>query len=95
MTEHTFDLYWIAVDPADQGRGLGGQLLAAAEHQVRARGGRLLLIETASESAYAATVRFYEHAGYALLARIDDYYRDGDDKLVFGKRLDLPRAPGD
>lgn len=86
MTEGTFDLYWIAVDPDDQGKGFGGRLLAAAEAEVRARGGRLLLIETASQAAYAATIRFYERAGYTLASRIADYYKVGDDKLIFEKR---------
>lgn len=82
----TFDLYWIAVDPAEQGRGLGRRLFTAREGEVRMRRGRLLLIETASQAAYAATVRFCEHPGSDLVARID-YYRLGDDKLVFVKRL--------
>jgi D-alanine-D-alanine ligase len=86
MTQGTFDLYWIAVDPADQGRGFGQRLLSTAEDIVWSRGGRLLLIETASHASYADTVRFYERAGYTILARIEDYYRVGDDKLVFGKR---------
>jgi len=87
MTEGTFDLYWIAVDPADQGHGYGQRLLAAAEAEVRSRGGRLLLIETASQATYTATIRFYERAGYTLASRIADYYREGDDKLVFEKRF--------
>ena len=87
MTEGTFDLYWIAVDPDDQGRGFGARLLTAAEDEVRSRGGRLLLIETASQDAYAATIRFYERAGYEIASRIADYYRPGDDKLVFAKRF--------
>ena len=87
MTDGTFDLYWIAVDPDEQGRGLGRQLLAAAEGEVRARGGRLVLIETAGHDAYAPTIRFYERSGYTLVSRIADYYRVGEDKLVFEKRL--------
>lgn len=87
MTVGTFDLYWIAVDPDDQGKGFGRRLLAAAEAEVRNRGGRLLLIETASQAAYTATIRFYERAGYTLASRIADYYREGDDKLVFEKRF--------
>lgn len=87
LTDGTFDLYWIAVDPAAQGRGYGQQLTRLAEHEARARGGRLLLIETASHDTYAPTVRFYERAGYELVSRIADFYKTGDDKLTFAKRL--------
>lgn len=87
LTEGTYDLYWIAVDPAMQGRGIGSALLDWAEAEVRHRDGRLVLIETSSQETYRPTVRFYERSGYTLLARIAGYYRRGDDKLVFGKYL--------
>ena len=88
LTHGTFDLYWIAVDPSAQGRGYGQALTQLAEDEARARGGRLLLIETASQDTYAPTVRFYERAGYALVSRIVDFYKVGDDKLTFAKPLD-------
>ncbi|HVR06676.1 MAG TPA: GNAT family N-acetyltransferase [Thermoanaerobaculia bacterium] len=87
LTEGTYDLYWIAVDPAFQGAGFGRALLAFAEADVRATGGRLLLIETSSQESYGATIRFYEKSGYPLAARIKGYYRPGDDKLIFAKQL--------
>lgn len=87
LTDGTFDLYWIAVDPSAQGHGYGQELTRLAEHEARARGGRLLLIETASHDTYAPTVRFYERAGYELVSRIADFYKTGDDKLTFAKRL--------
>ena len=87
LTDGTFDLYWIAVDPTAQRRGYGQELTRLAEHEARARGGRLLLIETASHDAYAHTVRFYERSGYDLVSRIADFYKKGDDKLTFAKRL--------
>lgn len=79
LTASTYDLYWIAVDPGAQGGRNGRALLAFAESDIARRGGRLLLIETASHEAYAATIRFYERAGYVLMSRIPDYYRPGDD----------------
>jgi ribosomal protein S18 acetylase RimI-like enzyme len=88
LTDGTFDLYWIAVDPSAQGRGYGQALTRLAEDEARARGGRLLLIETASQDTYAPTIRFYERAGYELVSRILDFYKVGDDKLTFAKRLD-------
>lgn len=87
LTDGTFDLYWIVVDPAAQKRGLGRLLLRAAEEDVARRGGRLLLIETSSQPSYEATVRFYKRNGYRLEARIHNFYRPGDDKLVLAKDI--------
>jgi ribosomal protein S18 acetylase RimI-like enzyme len=88
LTDGTFDLYWIAVDPSAQGRGYGQALTRLAEDEARARGGRLLLIETASHDAYAPTIRFYERAGYELVSTIHDFYKRGDHKLTFAKALE-------
>lgn len=87
MTDGTFDLYWIVVDPAAQKRGYGRLLLRAAEDDVAKRGGRLLIIETSSLPAYDATVRFYKRNGYRLEARVHDFYRRGDDKLILAKDM--------
>ncbi|HEY8021902.1 MAG TPA: GNAT family N-acetyltransferase [Thermoanaerobaculia bacterium] len=87
LTDGTYDLYWIAVDPTSQGGGRGRALLAHAEEDVRRRRGRLLLIETSSQESYNATKRFYERSGYPLVARIPDFYRLGDDKLIYAKYL--------
>ncbi len=87
LTEGTYDLYWIAVDPAAQHRGVGAFLLRHAETAIRARGGRLLVAETSSLPHYANTRAFYQKHGYRELARISDYYRPGDDLIVYGKYL--------
>lgn len=87
LTDGTFDLYWIAVDPSAQGRGYGQALTKVAEDEARARGGRLLLIETASHETYSATIHFYERGGYELVSRIPDFYKEGDDKLTFAKTI--------
>lgn len=87
LTEGVYDLYWIAVDPKQQGRGFGQILLRFVENEVRSLNGRMLLIETSSKGSYASTMRFYERAGYEEISRIKDFYRVEDDKLVFCKRL--------
>ncbi len=87
LTQGTYDLYWIVVNPASQGKGFGSHLLKYVETDVLSRGGRMILIETSSQEAYGATVRFYEHSGYHLAARIRNFYRVGDDKLIFQKEL--------
>jgi ribosomal protein S18 acetylase RimI-like enzyme len=87
LTQGVYDLYWIVVDPASQGTGLGRLLIAHVEQDVLNRGGRMILIETSSQDTYGATVRFYERNGYQLAARIRNFYKIGDDKLVFQKEL--------
>ena len=87
LTDGVYDLYWIVVDPASQGKGFGRRLLDYVEGDVIARGGRMLLIETSSQQTYGGTIRFYEKSGYELAARIKNFYRIGDDKLIFSKEL--------
>ncbi len=88
MTEGTYDLYWIAVDPSARGTPVATALDQAVSEAVRALGGRWLLAETSSLPAYEPARRFYQKRGYRLLERIEDFYRLGDDRLTFGKRLD-------
>ncbi len=87
LTQGAYDLYWIVVDPACQGKGFGSHLLEHVETDVLSRGGRMILIETSSQESYGATILFYEHSGYHLAARIRNFYRVGDDKLIFQKEL--------
>lgn len=84
-TRFSFDLYWIAVDIKVQGSGIGQQLLAATEAQIRAQGGRRVYVETSSRPLYERTRRFYERAGYIEEARLSQYYAPDDDKVLFVK----------
>lgn len=90
MSDGVWDLYWIAVDPREQGHGIGHTLLKFVETEIRRRGGRMLLIETSSKRSYEPTVRFYQRAGYDEISRIKDFYRIEDDKVVFSKDLAQP-----
>lgn len=87
LADGVFDLYWIAVDPKQQGQGFGQVLLRFVENEVRRHRGRMLLIETSSKESYAPTVRFYQRSGYDEISRIKDFYRIEDDKVVFCKKL--------
>ena len=86
-TVHSFDLYWIVVDPAHQGRGLGRNLMAGVEAAVRAAGGRRLYVDTSTSEAYAPTRAFYLRCGHHLAAELPDFYAPGDGKAVFCKVL--------
>jgi len=87
LTDRTFDLYWIAVDAAIHRGGVGRGLLAATEEAVRTQGGRLLIVETSGLEKYAPTRAFYLATGYIQEAILKDFYRDGDDLVIFTKHL--------
>lgn len=88
LTEGTWDIYWMAVNPQKQRQGIGRRLLNDAETSISDAGGRLILIETSSKPDYERTRYFYQSCGYEIIARIPDFYTPGDNKIVFQKRLD-------
>ena len=90
LTESTYDLYWIAVDKSKHRGGVGKRLLKFAEEEIARRGGSMLLVETSSQETYGGTIQFYEKTGYELVGKIKEYYKPGDDKLIFMKKLAEP-----
>lgn len=87
LTEGTYDLYWIAVNPAIQSKGVGSGLVKYIEEHIKNKNGRLILIETSGKPGYEKERKFYEKNNYGLLYRIKDFYRPGDDLVVYGKYL--------
>lgn len=85
----TWDLYWMAVDPARQGLGLGTVLVEEMERRIAGRA-RLVIVETAGRPDYAATRGFYEARGYRAVRRIPDFYAPGDDQVTYVKYFALP-----
>lgn len=91
LTAKSYDLYWIAVTPAAQGRGVGRELLRLAERAVARKGGGNLYIETSSRRVYDRTRRFYRDARYRTVARLRDFYAPGDHKVMFCKVIRAAR----
>lgn len=89
-TQSSYDLYWIAVDPVWQSRGVGRWLMGEAERRIAQMGGTRVYVETSSRAQYEPTRRFYERCGYAIAAQLTDFYAPGDDKVVFVKPLQPP-----
>jgi ribosomal protein S18 acetylase RimI-like enzyme len=84
----SWDLYWIAVHPDQQGSGLGKRLLKETEDRVRQAGGLALYAETSGKAQYASTRGFYERSGYDTAGVFADFYAPGDAKYTYCRRLD-------
>jgi len=85
LTEGTYDLYWMAVAPKEQGHGYGKELVRWLEKQVRDANGRMIVIETSSQPKYHPTREFYLRLGYKEVSRIADFYKPGDDRIIYVK----------
>ena len=86
-SEVSWDLYWIAVAPEAQGKGIGAEIMRRCEAAIRRSGGLQVYVDTSSSPAYAATRSFYLRQGYRLEAEFADFYRPGDGKVVYAKVL--------
>ena len=87
MTDGSWYIYWIAVSPTLHGKGVGREILLYAEDDIRKRNGRILFIETSSQPSYEPTRRFYLRQGYEVTGVLRDFYTDGDDMVIFRKRM--------
>jgi D-alanine-D-alanine ligase len=88
LTAASYDLFWIAVNQAHQGKKIGRILLEKSEELVRAAGGRQVYIETSNRGQYASTRGFYLRCGYREAAVLKDFYDIGDDKVIYEKVLE-------
>jgi GNAT superfamily N-acetyltransferase len=85
LAEDAYDLYWMAVAPSEQGKGRGKEIVRWLEAEVGRRKGRVIIIETSSQPKYHGTRQFYIDLGYREVARVPDFYRAGDDRVIYAK----------
>lgn len=62
-------------------------MMAYIEQLLGQRDGRILIVETSSDDAQMGARKFYAKMGYTLAATIKDFWKDGEDKIVFWKKL--------
>lgn len=87
FAEGVWNLYFIGVHPTHQGKGRGTALLSYVEDALTTKGERILLVETSGVGSFELTRTFYRKNGYDEEARIRDFYKVGDDKVIFRKAL--------
>lgn len=87
LTEGTWNMLAIAVLPEWQGKRIGAAIVAGLEATLRAQGQRVLIADTSGPDDFRETRDFYRKNGYREEARIHDFWAEGNDKIVFWKRL--------
>jgi len=87
MTQGTYDLYWIVVDPDHRKRGVGRALLQALDETLCQAGGRVVRVETSSSEMYRAADAFYRREGFLPGGLIPGFYGEQEDLVVYYKPL--------
>jgi len=85
MTDRVWDLYWICVNRAEQGNGVGLALLQRMEQDLCARGARAIYLETSTSELYHPARNFYERHGFEVAACLPDYYAPGEGMCIYRK----------
>lgn len=87
MTEGTYNLYLIAVHKNLQGMGVGSEMMTHVENLLKRQGARILIVETSGLPDFELTRAFYANLGYTKEAVIREFYQNGEDKIIFWKKL--------
>ena len=85
----SYDIYWVAVSPEFQGKGLGKIILTEMERLIFEAKGKRAYVETSTQTRYASTRSFYERCGYRCDVVLDDFYEPGDGKAIYSKSMGL------
>ena len=70
------------------GRGIGKLLIKETETDIRELGGQGIYVETSSRELYTPTRVFYEKNGYSQKATFENFYDNGDHKVVYVKYIE-------
>ena len=87
FTDGTYNLLAIGVARDAQRKGIAREMMLYIEQYLKQKDGRVLIVETSSDDAQAAARNFYTRLGYLQTATIPDFWKEGEDKIVFWKKL--------
>lgn len=87
LTDGTYNLLAIGVARDAQRKGIAREMMLYIEQYLKEKDGRILIVETSSDDAQAAARNFYTRLGYLQTATIPDFWKEGEDKIVFWKKL--------
>ena len=87
LTDGTYNLLAIALLKECQGKGIGSRMIAYIEQLLAQNSKRVLIVETSSADDYKLTRAFYEKLNYRKEASIQDFWQEGENKVVYWKKL--------
>ncbi len=87
LTDAVWDIYWIVVGGEFQGEGIASRLMNFMEDDLKSKNARAIMVETSSIPEYKPARDFYVRKGFNEVCRIEDFYAERNDKVVYRKNL--------
>jgi ribosomal protein S18 acetylase RimI-like enzyme len=87
FTDGTYNLLAIGVSKDSQRKGVASEMMHYIEQLIKQKDGRILIVETSSDDAQIGARNFYPKIGYTQVGVIKDFWKEGEDKIVFWKKL--------
>jgi ribosomal protein S18 acetylase RimI-like enzyme len=87
LTDGTYNVLAIGVSKDFQRQGIAREMMGFIEQFLKKSDGRILIVETSTDDAQIGARNFYENIGYTHIATIKDFWKDGEDKIIFWKRI--------
>ncbi|MBL7821753.1 MAG: GNAT family N-acetyltransferase [Saprospiraceae bacterium] len=87
LTNGTYNLLAIAESQDSQRSGVATEMMSYIERHLKQKNGRILIVETSNDDAQIGARKFYNKIGYTQMAVIKDFWNDGEDKIIFWKKL--------
>lgn len=87
FTDGTYNVLAIGVSQDSQRKGIASKMMQYIEQVVKHKDGRILIVETSTDDAQIGARQLYKHIGYTQEAVIRDFWKEGEDKIVFWKKL--------
>jgi ribosomal protein S18 acetylase RimI-like enzyme len=88
VTSGTWNLLMLWTRSDRHGQGHGTALVRQVEESLRGLHARLLIVETSGLPSFAPARAFYARCGFRHEVTIENFFADGDDKLVFTKPVE-------
>lgn len=87
LTSGTYNLLAIGVSENHQRKGVAVEMMNFIAQKLKTIGARVLIVETSSDDAQIGARNLYQKLGYNQEAVIRDFWNEGEDKIVYWKKL--------
>jgi len=88
ITAFGWDIYWLVVNKLYQGRGIGRGLLERVEQYIGHQQHKAYIrVETSTRMEYCQARNLYAKMSYSQIARVRNFYGQGDDSIIFYKEI--------